>query len=108
MRVLIVDDFFANPAVRGCFPEGWAPTEGACHCAPKINLREAEHPFLDRVVLIGDCGATRLYKDGIGAAYRTAKASAATAICNRVRIRENPIGTSLQILHQKAPTPIRF
>jgi CRP-like cAMP-binding protein len=32
------------------------------------------------VVLVGDCGATRLYKDGIGAAYRTAKAAARTAI----------------------------
>ena len=79
-----LEDFFAAPAVRRCFPEGWTPTEGACHCSPKINLREAERPFLDRFVLIGDCGATRLYKDGIGAAYRTAKASAATAIFSGV------------------------
>ena len=35
---------------------------------------------MDRVVLLGDCGATRLYKDGIGAAYRTAKAAARTAV----------------------------
>jgi len=32
------------------------------------------------VVLIGDSGYTRLYKDGIGAAYITAKAAANTAI----------------------------
>ena len=31
-------------------------------------------------MFIGDCGATRLYKDGIGAAYRTAKAAAKTAV----------------------------
>ena len=30
--------------------------------------------------MIGDCGVTRLNKDGIGAAYRTAKAAARTAI----------------------------
>jgi hypothetical protein len=32
------------------------------------------------MVFIGDCGVTRLYKDGIGAAYRTAKAAATTAV----------------------------
>ena len=32
------------------------------------------------MVMVGDCGQTRLYKDGIGAAYRTAKAAATTAI----------------------------
>ncbi|MFQ5857940.1 MAG: hypothetical protein ACE5LU_20230, partial [Anaerolineae bacterium] len=37
-------------------------------------------PFADRIVFIGDCGSTRLYKDGIGAAYRTAKAAASTAV----------------------------
>jgi hypothetical protein len=31
-------------------------------------------------VFIGDTGTTRLYKDGIGAAYRTAKAAATTAV----------------------------
>ena len=31
-------------------------------------------------MFIGDIGVTRLYKDGIGAAYRTAKAAATTAI----------------------------
>ena len=29
--------------------------------------------------MVGDSGATRLFKDGIGAAYRTAKAAAKTA-----------------------------
>ena len=32
------------------------------------------------MVFIGDCGVSRLYKDGIGAAYRAAKAAARTAI----------------------------
>jgi hypothetical protein len=35
-------------------------------------------------VFIGDSGVTRLYKDGIGAAYRTAKAAAVTAILEGV------------------------
>jgi flavin-dependent dehydrogenase len=76
----LIDAFFDTPAVRRCFPPALAPGEGACHCSPKINIREATRPFCDRVVLVGDCGVTRLYKDGIGAAYRTAKAAARTAV----------------------------
>jgi flavin-dependent dehydrogenase len=80
----LVDTFFESPAVKRCFPPGWNPSEGACHCSPKINAREATIPIVDRVVLVGDCGVTRLYKDGIGAAYRTAKAAARTAIFSGV------------------------
>jgi len=76
----LIKAFFASPAVRRCFPPGWDPSEGACHCSPKINVGEATRPFMDRVVLVGDCGVTRLYKDGIGASYRTARAAARTAV----------------------------
>jgi hypothetical protein len=34
--------------------------------------------------MIGDSGATRLFKDGIGAAYRTAKAAAKTVVFHGV------------------------
>src|SRR3990172_1246681 len=75
----LIGSFFESATVKRCFPESFNPEQGACHCAPKINVREAARPFADRVVLVGDCGVTRLYKDGIGAAYRTAKAAARTA-----------------------------
>ena len=75
----LIDSFFNDPAVSRCFPPEFNLEQGACHCSPKINIREAKMPFIDRVVLVGDCGVTRLYKDGIGAAYRTAKAAARTA-----------------------------
>ena len=76
----LVNSFLSSDAVRRCFPGDWDPAQGACHCSPKINIREPARPFLDRVVLVGDCGVTRLYKDGIGAAYRTAKAAARTSV----------------------------
>ena len=76
----LVSSFLNSQAVRRCFPDTWNPGEGICHCSPKINVAEASQPFLDRVVLVGDSGVSRLYKDGIGAAYRTAKAAARTAI----------------------------
>ena len=72
--------FFSNPTVKRCSPATLTPAQGACHCSPRISVQEATRPFLDRVVLVGDCGVTRLYKDGIGAAYRTAKAAARTAV----------------------------
>jgi flavin-dependent dehydrogenase len=75
----LVDAFFHHPAVIRQFPPGIAVGPGQCHCGPKINVREARMPYADRLVLVGDCGVTRLYKDGLGAAYRTAKAAAATA-----------------------------
>jgi hypothetical protein len=43
-------------------------------------MAPALRPFADRMVWVGDSGVTRLYKDGIGSAYRTAKAAAKTAI----------------------------
>lgn len=75
----LIDRFFNTATVRNCFPPEHPARPGACHCAPRIAVREARRPFMDRVVLIGDCGVTRLYKDGLGAAYRTAKAAALTA-----------------------------
>ena len=40
----------------------------------------AAQPFADRFVFVGDCGVTRFFKDGVGSAYRAAKAAAVTAV----------------------------
>lgn len=72
---------FVNSAeVRGLMPNDWDPLKNSCQCAPRIGIRGAQQPYADRVVFIGDSGSTRLYKDGIGAAYRTSKAAARTAV----------------------------
>lgn len=91
--------------VKQCFPTGWAWDQPACKCFPRINIRGAIKPYADQVVFIGDSGISRLYKDGIGAAYRAAKAAATTAVfegiseddfkrhywpvCNRMHIDNN-------------------
>lgn len=74
------DAFAATPEVRAIMPANWDPAARSCQCLPHINVHGVEKPYAERVVFIGDCGVTRLYKDGIGAAYRTAKAAARTAI----------------------------
>lgn len=72
--------FLNSPQVRQCMPPDWDPGQFACHCSPRMQLRGAIQPFSERLVFIGDSGVSRLYKDGIGAAYRTAKAAARTAV----------------------------
>lgn len=76
----LVESFLNNPVVRQIFPSDWEPNEEACRCSPKMYLKAARQPYADRLVFIGDCGISRLYKDGIGAAYRTAKAAATTVV----------------------------
>ncbi len=76
----LVDAFLKAPEVKQCFPPEWTVPENFCRCSPGINVRGAEQPFADGMVFIGDSGVNRLYKDGIGGSYRTAKAAAKTAI----------------------------
>lgn len=76
----LVDSFLKSPEVMQCFPPGWTPPKDFCRCAPAINVAGAERPFADRMVIVGDSGVSRLYKDGIGGAYRTAKAAVKTAV----------------------------
>jgi flavin-dependent dehydrogenase len=76
----LVQAFLDAPEVRRCFPSEWRVEARSCQCMPHINVRGVGRPYADRFVFVGDCGMTRLYKDGIGAAYRTAKAAARTAV----------------------------
>jgi flavin-dependent dehydrogenase len=69
-----------RPEVQTCFPPGFALGQPSCTCRPRITLQGAVQPFADRIVFLGDCGVTRFYKDGIGSAYRAAKAAATTAV----------------------------
>ncbi len=77
----LVREFLQTRAVKECLPANWQPASDFCHCSPKISVGSAfPQAFGDRIVFVGDCGITRLYKDGIGAAYRTAKAAARTCV----------------------------
>jgi len=80
----LLERFMRCPEVRQCLPADWSSAMAACRCAPKLNVGAARPCFADRVVLVGDCGVSRLYKDGIGAAYRAAKACAVTAVFHGV------------------------
>ncbi len=84
----LIETFMNTPEVKSCFPPdmSWRfEDQGcdfgqSCHCGPKLNIQAARHPSADRVVLVGDSAVSRLYKDGIGAAYITAKSCVVTAL----------------------------
>jgi flavin-dependent dehydrogenase len=84
----LVQSFLHTEAVRQCFPCDISLEPTACQCSPRINIKGAAHPFADRLIFIGDCGVSRLYKDGIGAAYRAAKAAATTAVFEGISARD--------------------
>ncbi|MDT8395224.1 MAG: hypothetical protein RRA32_02100 [bacterium] len=59
--------------------------DGARHnCFPAMNVGSPVGGYADRVVMIGDTGSTRLYKDGIGAAYFMGKSAAKTVVMDGV------------------------
>jgi flavin-dependent dehydrogenase len=76
----LIENFLNCPEVKRIMPPDLNLEQGACQCQPRIATAGAVQPFGDRIVFIGDCGVTRLYKDGIGSAYRTSKAAATTAV----------------------------
>jgi flavin-dependent dehydrogenase len=78
----LIHNFLDVPAVRRSLPFEEIPC--VCSCTPLINVRGPSQAYGDRLVMIGDSGVTGLYKDGIGAAYRTAKAAAAAAVLHGV------------------------
>lgn len=71
----LVNAFLNSDEVRRCFPDQRPPLN-ICQCFPRLSVSQARRPYADRLVFIGDSGVARLYKDGIGSAYRTAKAAA--------------------------------
>jgi flavin-dependent dehydrogenase len=80
----LLASLLSQPAVATRIQNGNAGASEVCGCSPRMNISPALQPFGDRIVFIGDAGVSRLYKDGIGAAYRTAKAAAKTVIFHGV------------------------
>jgi flavin-dependent dehydrogenase len=76
----VMEIFLNDPIVKSTLPPDFSSARFTCNCSPRINFVGGEHPFGNRIVFVGDCGVSRLYKDGIGAAYRTAKIAARTAV----------------------------
>ncbi len=72
-------DFLEKPVVKSVLPKS-DRYKVECRCLPKMNVGAPKKPFVDRMVMCGDAGSTRLFKDGLGAAYLMGKSVAKTAI----------------------------
>ncbi len=62
---------------RSLLPQG---AVRLCGCAPRIATHPARGYYGDRWAAVGDAAVTRLYKDGIGSAFYTARAAAHTIL----------------------------
>lgn len=81
----IASSFVNSDAVRKLFPPEINLDEiTPCKCFPSINVKGAKLAYDDRVVLVGDSASSKLYKNGVGAAYITGKAAANTAVFNGI------------------------
>lgn len=81
----LVQSFLMTDEMKKCFPpEIDLLNSSPCKCFPKMNIGAAVRPFSDRIVLVGDCAVSKLYKNGIGAAYIAAKAAATTSILHGI------------------------
>ncbi|MBF0186877.1 MAG: hypothetical protein HQL50_03025 [Magnetococcales bacterium] len=80
----LIQRVLASPVVKRIFPPGWEIPVQPCQCHPRITIGAGKTLVADRIAMIGDCAVSRLYKDGIGAAYRLSKPLALTAITHGV------------------------
>ncbi len=69
---------FLNSHLPGSLPLD--QPSALCGCAPSVVVSAAKGYYADRMVVVGDATVTRLYKDGLGSAYRTTEAAALTAV----------------------------
>ena len=80
-----VPQFLEMPLVRNVLPPN-VEYVISCRCLPWMNVKAPKVPFTNRVVMCGDSGSTRLFKDGLGAAYLMGKAAAKTAVFHGVSV----------------------
>jgi len=78
-----VSDFLAKPVVKRFLPDS-VPYSIECRCLPKMSVGAPKVPYTDRIAVCGDSGSTRLYKDGLSAAYLMGKTVATTAVLHGI------------------------
>lgn len=74
-----VKEFLSHPVVLKILPQGPEMLKNCCICFPKISVSTPFQPYSDRLVIIGDAGVSRSYKNGIESAFVVAELAAQTA-----------------------------
>jgi len=63
-------DFLSIPSIAKMLPEN---PEICCRCCTQIPVTIAKNPFADRMLIIGDAGYSRYYKNGLESAFNSAQ-----------------------------------
>lgn len=108
-----VDEFLENEMVKKVLD---FPYLRCCGCRGRAGVKPALNPVDEGFVAIGDASVSRLYKDGIGSALKTARQAAHTAVYHgfsreafhrhylplcRAIDRDNHFGSVLFRFHQR-------
>ena len=80
-----VNDFLQHDLVRQTLPENY---RRGCGCRPQALIRPARNYFMDGFVAVGDAAVSRLYKDGIGSAFLTARQAAWISANEGISLRD--------------------
>jgi flavin-dependent dehydrogenase len=72
-----VKEFLEHDIAQQMLPERYMHS---CGCRPKAAVGPAQNYYADRFVAVGDAAVTRLYKDGIGSSFLSARAAAQAVI----------------------------
>jgi flavin-dependent dehydrogenase len=76
-----LERFLRSPLFRDYLPSSYNPPEAHfCICKPRIAVSCSRHPYSHRMVIIGDAGYTRIFKNGIESAYYSSLTAARAAI----------------------------
>ncbi len=101
-------DFLSSPQIAKMLPEN---PKICCQCCTRIPVTNAKNPFADRLLIIGDAGYSRYYKNGLESAFNSAQIAAKAAfesgiskeafkkhyypLCKKMFIMENLYGRML-------------
>jgi flavin-dependent dehydrogenase len=77
-------EFLAHPLVRRRLGPTVEKPPLECTCHPEAVVGAARNPYSDRLVVVGDAAASRLYKNGLHSSLVTARAAAMTAITHGI------------------------
>jgi len=63
-------DLLSSPQIARMLPEN---PKICCQCCTQIPVTNAKNPFADRLLIIGDAGYSRYYKNGLESAFNSAQ-----------------------------------
>lgn len=69
-----------HPVFRRRLPASIGVLKPSCRCRPRAVAVPASRPYADRLVIVGDAAASRLFKNGLRSCLTTARAAAESAI----------------------------